>query len=596
MREKAPRLSASGAKRDNECPSSVTRSLELYSFLEKMDIDGSCGSGDANRGTAIHAVCAKIPVPLPDFGGCEVFDIRARVDALVPDMLADGSLEMNLSGFERYIVTNFVEKRDAFINSVLDAHPLGRDGVEQVEISLDDRRLYLPFTAAGDALPMSDTWPAQGALPLQEKSGLPDVHLVVRGGGISIIGILDYKSGIQEYDPADNDQINDLLGLAAITEFRENGVAPTAGYGAFAYEADLGGPLSIAKFSDQDLAKAQKNIREASKPAIAFANRFTDLKTGEPGPALDHDLDKAAKTGSHCLHCRGKMCCGALKITGAQLEYALQHKYDSILTQSLKDPSGTVNTKTISDVLHMTEAISTITAAYAKMQEDALEITRQLYAEGESIENVEVVPGKKRVVTNGETPASIHAKVLKLTGEDYSTFIQNVDITISASSLRAYLAAKMGKKEKEVMEDMEKLGEAAPIANTFNKPSVKVTGELTDIVQQVAYEIQERHAAFASGKLKATTTVAPAPATGVQLPEREANVSTAQAVPPETDAAAKPARRPRKRAASLDGAAAPATLAEQPKIVPIEEEASPALGEEADLCASAPIPGLGNCC
>lgn len=450
-RDQAPRLSASGAKRNNECAASLPRSYEMYQYLLREGIDGPQTSDVAERGTSLHDVCSRVPYACPDLGGPEVFDLPAKIREV------ESSLGMSLSGYERYVLANFLEKRDAFITMVIDSHPLGRDGVEEVELALDKRRLYQPFTAQGDPLPIADTWPAQGANPLREKSGLPDVHVVVKGGGYTVVGCCDYKTGYSEYDSADNPQLEELLGLMTTDELRRSGKAPNLGFAAIIAETALGEPITAPRYEAADLERCRQKLLDTAKPIIAFLDRMTATPApvaGELDPKLDRDLDKAARIGSHCLYCDGKLCCGAIKMEAAKVDYALNHKYDKLLDAKLINPDGTVNTATVSQALHIYSALSSIMEIYQKVGDEAKEIARQVAAKGGKIDNIEMEPGRKRIAVAEKDPRKLHALVEPLTGQDYATFLESMDPKISGTNLRAFLADQLKLKENKVVDTL----------------------------------------------------------------------------------------------------------------------------------------------
>jgi len=613
--DQAPRVSASGAARDAACPSSVARSLELYRFEQDHGLTGGENAPEAFRGTAIHAVCAEIPFVAPDLGFGESFNVFDRALMVMEThkarATAAGKKYPLRPGYESWLCGTFVAKRDAFINTIINALPLGRECCERISIELDERRLYYPFTGDGRALGLEDAWPAVGTDPLKEFSGLPDCRVIVEGGGVVLAGVLDYKSGQAEYDPADNRQLESLLGLSAIDYYREpqtdsegkpvGGMKcryPDRGFVAIACESESNDPLRMVTYEAADVKRVADEVRHNPGPSIALAVRYRDEGLADPSPLLAAELDNAATFGSHCVRCKGGPCCGRLKLVAGVTDYALNHRYDHLLTEPIRNPDDTVNIETLSKTLHLSTALEKLTAPFLALTDRCAELARELNAKGETVPDVVFSPGGNQTKLNENLGGlrEIHEVCMTLGAPaDFDAFVSAVmeqqDIKMPATALRAYLgkllSAKLGRDVygSDILKELDTaLGARSPIVNVQKAAKINLHGDLLDVVSETAAHHEERVKqieqlrAQKEAELKAKAAPAPAPAS-VAAP------ITAPAVPLTTPPVAVAAPKPKRPRRAKVTAPAPA-----PAEVAVEVAAIP---EDTTLLSPAPrIGGL----
>jgi hypothetical protein len=536
VQHQAPRLSASAAARQAACASSYAREIEYYNFANSAGLAGIVGDQAANRGTLLHKVMAAVPFSGRDFG-VEPFDLRTRV------VEEAGRLGTPLNGYEAFACTELLTKRNEFIEAVIDAHPCGRGGVEDVELFLDERRLRVLVDQDGHwKLPPA---PGTAAAPglVDESSGLPDVLVIVRGGGQSVGGVFDFKTGMAEYDSADNRQLDALIALLTLEEEAAGRPPLHSALASIAAESAQGEPLRVSAYAQTDLQRVRRWLLQYIAQPVQLAWTLRVGGAAEPLLVEQRALDKAAVVGSHCLNCRGKVCCGALKLKAAEFEYAIAHKYEYLLNDpKLLDPT-TVNTKTLSDTLALATAIENFGALYSKLREEAETLTLQLHEKGVTVDGTVVEPGRSRVTLTETDPKKLHAQLGALTGETLDQFVIGVAGKVSATAVRAHLAEKLGLPEPKIVDALKaRFDEASPLIKVPEKSSVKVTRELADIIHEVGADLRAQQTASTSGsadkpeRRRRRSKEAPAAAAGIELAVAPAAETESSAVTGEAPA------------------------------------------------------------
>jgi len=456
-----PSASASSAAHHGACAASLAREMEAWKYAEANGIDGLMAGGAAERGTDLHNIAAALPFASDDFGA-EPYDIRAETNRLAA---ASG-----YSGYEAFLVSDFIRRRDQAINYALDHFPGGRNAVESIDLMLDEKRLEAVF----------------GKHPY---SGLPDVLAIISGKGHTIGVVADYKSGMSERKHAsDNRQVAALVGLT-----KHNYPAVSEVYGAVISEEEMGTDVALAHFPEAQVLAAHAYVERVATNVGAPLDLYLAGKAVDPAPVLDQKLNELAKPGPQCLECRGRTCCGKMqeKLVG---DYFGTIDRLSPLLVTYKTLEPTMNPEKLSEVLALATAVTNTSVLYNRLREDGETLVRQLHAKGIAVPGVEITSSPGRIGLTETDLSKLHAALEPtLGGQSLINFALAVGKP-SATALRAHMAGIMSVAEPKVEETLNTLlGEPAnPLKKGAPIQSVNVTRDLADILDEKRAEITSR--------------------------------------------------------------------------------------------------------
>ena len=472
-----PRLSASKMERVMECGAAYAREWEMHSFLKANGMEKLESGSDADRGTQIHDLLAKIPFSSAklDMGeGPRDWSAYKKVE----NAIATTGFECSKAEF--WFCVHAIAKRDMLIEHVISE----AGGALRVSLSMDKSRMAV-----------TKSW---GKLS-ESISGLADVLVSVErpDGGVSI-AIVDYKTLYGEHLKSTlNVQLATLAALA-----RETDVRVDKSYVSLVTNTQQNDEIDVAFYDSESMRRASERIDQAAKVAAELvAATRSEMEGGKALSELSQArLEAASKTGNHCLFCSGKMCCTKLRREMSHFEeHLIEHEpwvreYRRIITT----PDMTV--EETAQALQKTKTITDRFKLYLKLESELEEVTKKLISSGRSVEGFALKDGVSRLSLRTTvqppmdesmlydiepekidvTPHAVYGKLRPLlqqvTGAEVAAddFIKAC-CTVSPNGLRDYLAKLAGVSEKAVYEKLlAPLGDANPLQIKKDKPSVVV--------------------------------------------------------------------------------------------------------------------------
>lgn len=461
-----PVASASQRAKHEACEASLAREREAWMFSKKYNIAGFKGGAAADRGNTIHDVISKIPIRCTGFTQPKESHAQA-----IERICSDESID--LSSYNKYVAKMFAVTRDSILEYGLSKHPGGISAVEKIDLNIDSERLHAHFSRSGER---------------SEYSGLPDFLAKISGGGKTTAVLIDYKSGFTRHKPASiNPQIHSLVGLSGILSPEIDTI-----YSALVSEEGLGENLEIAAFSKAAIQAHSTAVEDLSFRLNQHTKKIADSPDGHPSPAISAQLDAAATTGNHCLHCEGQVCCNVFKQKAANdAIYKLEPQIGKI--KEFKDKNNKrkklqMTPIELSESLALATAIDEISKPFANMLDKSSELIGQLIDKGIAVDDAESIPstrGRDKILT--ETVEDLFKRLSPLMpGVTFDTFRDGVQGGPDATKLKKFIAPILGVKDSKVVETLgQKLAEETPIKRVNFANSIKSTADISDIIEAI---------------------------------------------------------------------------------------------------------------
>ncbi len=460
----------------------------MHAFLQRHEIAELEAGAMADRGTEIHDFLATIPFSSATLDmGSDQRDWSAY--RKVKHASETRQFETNESEF--WFCVNAIAKRDRLIEfAVKEA-----GDVHNLEVALDCKRLQWD---------VKDEEGTSASL-----TGLGDVVAKIeRGdGGVTLV-LCDYKSLYGEHmQSAQNAQLATLAVLA-----RRNDSRIDKAYVALITNLQKNEEIDAAFYTGEMLERASERMRQQALKAekLAVLVRQSIGLDGELPDAIKDGLDSHTQTGNHCLYCRGKACCSKLQLNAQQFleELTSEAGWAKEYQKICKNKEDTMTAEEMTRVLGRTNAIAAQFKIYDKLDSEMKDVARKMMSGGKSVEGFELDPGKTRtvlrtkiasedIIYEGQEEIDVSPKgvferirpILSRLGKDASEeeFV-SACCSVSATGLRAFLAAKAGMQEKKVYDELlAPLGNDNPLeikrdtASVVPAKSIKVKEETQEI-------------------------------------------------------------------------------------------------------------------
>lgn len=484
------KVTASSVGALRECASRLATSTQLERFCESNNLikpsDAFAKENYSEAGTSLHEILARMPVYVPEFAIGRRYNYADRVDQLAEQA------DLDLNKFDRSMLIKMARRRDEHIQSFLKRVPFARKPNVEIEIHVDDARLYDPFYTNSNGVD-------------HERSGLPDVMVTVKDvdSGRTQVLLLDYKTG--HYTEDNTPENLQLASLTALASYNLSNLERVDA--CLLTRSNIFDDPVVVTYDKQGIAKCVKVFDEVSDKATTLLDLLN-----EDSPELEDELFKNAKVGSACDFCDGKACCLKLQQETKQSIGFLGEIGDRMEAKWAEIALKEEDDMTVDDIKEVI-ALSTIAKEHisriAKLEREAGSLLAQYSHQHGVVAGVVEKEGKRKFDFKPDMKMDVE-EVANMLMEAFPNKIRKRDVLahakITASPIRKLIAKTNKIKEDEVPVLLDKmLGKDNPF-EASRYPSKYVPDD--NFIETVRSQIAESEAgvggagAINSGRVK----------------------------------------------------------------------------------------------